>query len=754
MDTITINSDSSGGGDSALLESCSSMSVTTTENVESPVISNDLLEGTLYRTKVYESKICISFLSRFLFDMFLKKMHSDFRLNVEADETTFMSKCSTHIKGAKCDLSFDSHFKTVELSGVGFKMWREERFPKIAQSLFGRIMVEMDSQLEESSEREPLQENLSESCFQHDESYSVNTEGTPNEDNANSENGDHLQATIIQPSKQEVQPFEQEPVIQSSQSSGLVHELVQNNVIQKEFIAEKLVNGRTSTACRNNNDDMEKAVNNRNTQQEQGGAARNLRNLQGISRCENVTTGPIFTSTPIQQRRDGYNIENSGLTSVKICSLINKIDELDSGIKSIKKEILQKMERELNDLKVSVIKIENVGKKASYAESVRTTNNSTQQHQFRSSISSRSVDEGYGNLSDGSYDGDSSETQPKRLFTPVEEHGRAVTDALRSSSQSALHGSASPQPVPVRITNRNQQRTPPRTQHRTLLVGDSLMKGVNSKGLKTGVTVCAKAGATIKDIWNEVSVYNLNLYDNIVICVGGNDASKRTDTNQFEEKYDELLSFISSSNRDCRIHVCKVLPRGDVDVSGINASITRVSEHWKMHNVKCIDETYDFLFDKNGLPASRYYDADGVHLVHSGIRRLLDAINRHHLDIVEDFQACAIRSVRQTHIRNRQGQNEQRYKHHTVYGQTRINTENGQSYGSYRGKGPNTGNVKPRAHHRGSGLTHFGNGQSYRANRGNGRAENRQSNGKSGGRKLCFYCSMPGHFIADCWYAN
>ena len=157
--------------------------------------------------------------------MFLKKMHSDFRLNVEADETTYMSKCATHIKGAKCDL----------------------RLKKVT------------------------------------------------------------------------------------------HELVQNNVIQKEFIAEKLVNGRTSTADRNIDDDMEKAVNKRNTQQEQGGTARNLRNLQGISTCENVTKGPIYTSTPIQQRQDGYNMESSGLTSVKICSLINKIDELDSGIKSIKK---------------------------------------------------------------------------------------------------------------------------------------------------------------------------------------------------------------------------------------------------------------------------------------------------------------------------------------------------------------------------------------------------------------------------------
>ena len=55
-------------------------------------------------------------------DRDFRKMHSDFRQSVEKDETTFVSKCSTHIKGVKCDLKLDSHFKTVELSGIGFRL--------------------------------------------------------------------------------------------------------------------------------------------------------------------------------------------------------------------------------------------------------------------------------------------------------------------------------------------------------------------------------------------------------------------------------------------------------------------------------------------------------------------------------------------------------------------------------------------------------------------------------------------------------
>ena len=99
MDTITINSDSSTGSNFAHLDSSSGVSVTGAENVESTVISNDQLEGTLFRTQVHESKISISFQSRVLFDMFRRKFHADFQQSVEKDETTFVSKCSTHIKG-------------------------------------------------------------------------------------------------------------------------------------------------------------------------------------------------------------------------------------------------------------------------------------------------------------------------------------------------------------------------------------------------------------------------------------------------------------------------------------------------------------------------------------------------------------------------------------------------------------------------------------------------------------------------------
>ena len=119
------------------------------ETQDMSLFSHDQFEGIFYRTKISESKISISFVSKVFFDIFKNKIHSDFLQSVEIDETSFISKCTTHVKGAKCELRLDSHFRTVELQGIGFKVWRAESFPRIAQSLFKRLMEEIDSRLEE-----------------------------------------------------------------------------------------------------------------------------------------------------------------------------------------------------------------------------------------------------------------------------------------------------------------------------------------------------------------------------------------------------------------------------------------------------------------------------------------------------------------------------------------------------------------------------------------------------------------------------
>ena len=151
--------------------------------------------------------------------------------------------------------------------------------------------------------------------------------------------------------------------------------------------------------------------------------------------------------------------------------------------------------------------------------------------------------------------------------------------------------------VQVRVTNRNlpvqcqstrstfntefqgsQAETSSARQKRTLIVGDSIQKGVNSRGLRKGVKICTRSGATIYDLWDELSVYDMKSFAQI-ICNGGDDCSSRLNIKTFQEKYDQHISFIKSANGDCVIYLGKVLPRGDINVGDFSRSIQRVADH-------------------------------------------------------------------------------------------------------------------------------------------------------------------------------
>ena len=143
----------------------------------------------------------------------------------------------------------------------------------------------------------------------------------------------------------------------------------------------------------------------------------------------------------------------------------------------------------------------------------------------------------------------------------------------------------------------------------------------------------------ISDITNDIGMYDLTAFQNIIISVGGNDSARKTEEELFEEKYDQLISLIKTSSPESTIYICKIAPRGDTDVSSVNTCIERLSLHWQKHNVICISNTRDYFYSKNGIPTERYFSSDGIHLSRSGVKRLLDAINSS-IEIVENYELC------------------------------------------------------------------------------------------------------------------
>ena len=156
---------------------------------------------------------------------------------------------------------------------------------------------------------------------------------------------------------------------------------------------------------------------------------------------------------------------------------------------------------------------------------------------------------------------------------------------------------------PSRPTRNIQQFRP----GKTLLIGDSILNRINTKGLVRGTHKHARSGVTISDIVNDIDLYDLTAFQNIIIYVGGNDSYEKTDEVLFEETYDQLISLIKTSNPDSTVYICTIAPRGFTDVSSINSCIEKLSLHWQKHNVICISNTRDYFCGKAGMPTERYF---------------------------------------------------------------------------------------------------------------------------------------------------
>lgn len=173
-------------------------------------------------------------------------------------------------------------------------------------------------------------------------------------------------------------------------------------------------------------------------------------------------------------------------------------------------------------------------------------------------------------------------------------------------------------------------------EHRTLLIGDSILSGINRKGLNKNVECLPVPGAKIDTISDRIQMYDLTKFSSIVLYVGGNNASSQTDTEYFEEKYTQLLTRIRNKNPGCQVYLCTSCPRGDTDVTDVNDILTQLCIE---KGLKCININSAF-YDRQGQLRSHFYKPrDNIHLSRSGVKRVLGSINQH-VQIVENFERC------------------------------------------------------------------------------------------------------------------
>ena len=212
----------------------------------------------------------------------------------------------------------------------------------------------------------------------------------------------------------------------------------------------------------------------------------------------------------------------------------------------------------------------------------------------------------------------------------LNQRGNFTEDAIRLTS--------TPGPTPTRlhetfvVPNSPSSSTPQVTRSqikatptmptpsikKILLIGDSIITGVNKQGRTDNVYKHGISGATVKTLLNEIEVYDLKQFSHAGIYIGGNNASNGTDIKHFEEMYRKLLTYIKLKC-DCKMVLVNSCPRGDTDTSVIR----RLSDHYEAEFV----DAYKAFYDKNSKLINKHYSTDSVHFSDSGIRRLLGTLN-------------------------------------------------------------------------------------------------------------------------------
>ena len=437
-------------------------------------------------------------------------------------------------------------------------------------------------------------------------------------------------------------------------------------------------------------------------------------NMQPLYSTIQMADSPLNTVTQHMVSRDIDNghqpPSTSDVTSQTISTMIEKIKRLETQVNDMKSSIIFSMESRIDEMKSSLVRlIDNMASK-SYSEPVQKR---------PASNHCISLDEGYENTSVEGTATDTSQTLLKTVYT------QQTPSTTRNTTTSTTRNTTTPtREIPVRVTHRdsignkaNVEKSQPApninsvstnknnntTVKKTLIIGDSILHPINPKGMVAGIQKHSHSGAKVRDIIDDITLYNLKSFRSVILYIGGNDSSSGTDVDFFQESYDELVSLVKTSNPDCHLYVCCIAPRADTDVSLYNACIRRVADHWANNNVSLIDESTKFFTGRDGVPPTRYYAHDGIHLSNSGIKRLLHAMDSHS-HLVEDFDKC----VFTPHRRN------------------------------------NAGNSMPGRFQRSSGHSQAGNRQYAGMRHRNGPNRNEY------GRRRCFACGMTGHIIRDC----
>ena len=205
-------------------------------------------------------------------------------------------------------------------------------------------MDELDSQTEDSSRSEAIQEEQSDYSLQQEHLIDGTTTCLNNDVDVDAPIHDVAPAEVAPSVSDERMNVKQNGMSQNSSDpeNKMISDSDQQGsypVVSPEFIAENITRSYFQSAnSAANSSGIDKNCRQEINKVRSQTSAVNHGVFPGHDQVRRSMTMPVFTSTPIVQQQDGATADKNACNSENIYSVMNRMDQLNSGIRTIKRE--------------------------------------------------------------------------------------------------------------------------------------------------------------------------------------------------------------------------------------------------------------------------------------------------------------------------------------------------------------------------------------------------------------------------------
>ena len=163
----------------------------------------------------------------------------------------------------------------------------------------------------------------------------------------------------------------------------------------------------------------------------------------------------------------------------------------------------------------------------------------------------------------------------------------------------------------------------------SLLIGDSIIKQINQRGLSNCEVKCLR-GAQVSGVHEALRDVDVVIYDTIMIHVGTNDCTSDVNVTKASKDYTKLVDSLQSRSPNTAIVLSTVCPRSDGEhTSRVDALNRHIRDIVARKGCIVVDNDNNFKLNDKTTDTSTL-DNRGLHLSKRGTKRLLMNLNNVH----------------------------------------------------------------------------------------------------------------------------